>query len=75
MSSYNLFITHSKPLFTEVYLKEITEFLSTEVMLEDVSIQFYKSLQYPLSAPALGKDFVVRCMTISPNISPTTFVL
>ena len=33
---YNLFITHSNPLFTEFYLKETTDFLSTEVMLEDV---------------------------------------
>ena len=36
MSYYNLFITHSNPLFTEFYLKETTDFLSTEVMLEDV---------------------------------------
>ena len=36
MSCYNLFITHSNPLFTEIYLKETTDFLSTEVMLEDV---------------------------------------
>ena len=36
MSCYNLFITHSNPLFTEFYLKETTDFLSTEVMLEDV---------------------------------------
>ena len=33
---YNLFITHSNPLFTEFYLKETTDFLSTEIMLEDV---------------------------------------
>ena len=31
MSCYNLFITHSNPLFTEFYVKE-----TTEVMLEDV---------------------------------------
>ena len=36
MPCYNLFITHSNPLFTEFYLKETTDFLSTEVMLEDV---------------------------------------
>ena len=36
MSCYNLFITHTNPLFTEFYLKETTDFLSTEVMLEDV---------------------------------------
>ena len=36
MSCYNLFITHSNPLFTVFYLKETTDFLSTEVMLEDV---------------------------------------
>ena len=36
MSCYNLFITYSNPLFTEFYLKETTDFLSTEVMLEDV---------------------------------------
>ena len=36
MSCYNLFITHSNPLFTEFYLKETTDFLSTEVMFEDV---------------------------------------
>ena len=36
MSCYNLFITHSNPLFTEFYLKETTDFLSTEVMLENV---------------------------------------
>ena len=35
-SCYNLFITHSNPLFTEFYLKKTTDFLSTEVMLEDV---------------------------------------
>ena len=34
MSCYNLF--HSNPLFTEFYLKETTDFLSTKVMLEDV---------------------------------------
>ena len=36
MSCYNLFITLSNPLFTEFYLKETTDFLSTEVMLENV---------------------------------------
>ena len=36
MPCYNLFITHSNPLFTEFYLKETTYILSTEVMLEDV---------------------------------------
>ena len=36
MSYHNLFIMHSNPLFTEFYLKETTDFLSTEVMLEDV---------------------------------------
>ena len=36
MSCYNLFITHSNQLFTEFYLKETTDFLSTAVMLEDV---------------------------------------
>ena len=36
MSCFILFITHSNPLFTEFYLKENTDFLSTEVMLEDV---------------------------------------
>ena len=36
LACYNLFITHSNPLFTEFYLKESTDFLSTEVMLEDV---------------------------------------
>ena len=36
MSCYDLFITHSNPLFTEFYLKETTDFLSTEVMFEDV---------------------------------------
>ena len=35
---------HSNPLFTEFYLKETTDILSTEVMLEDVLIQFLKSL-------------------------------
>ena len=36
MSCYDSFITHSNPPFTEFYLKETTDFLSTEVMLEDV---------------------------------------
>ena len=36
MPCYNLFITHSNPLFTEFYLKETTDVLATEVMLEDV---------------------------------------
>ena len=36
ISCYNLFITHSNPLFTEFYLKETTDFLSTEVMVKDV---------------------------------------
>ena len=36
MPCYNLFITHSNTLFTEFCLKETTDFLSPEVMLEDV---------------------------------------
>ena len=36
MPCYNLFIIHSNPLFTEFCLIETTDFLSPEVMLEDV---------------------------------------